>query len=262
MKAPAQKQLNILDAYSPDFPTHQIAFDLFKGEWSSAVPGYETGHIGLFSDQRVDWFAESCGGFEGKKILELGPLEAGHTFMLARSGAASVLSIESNQRAYLKCLIVQQALKFPADFMLGDFQPFLATTSETFDFVLCSGVLYHLTDPIGFLTNIGRVAKSVGIWTHYYDRDVIEGTDYLKPKFAPTSKPLKTAHRTLQLFEQSYLQALDWNGFCGGPKITSYWLTKHDILAHLQDQGFAVKIGDDDTAHPHGPCMLIYAEKS
>lgn len=262
MKAPAQKQLNILDAYSPEFPAHQIAFDLFKGEWSSAVPGYETGHIGLFADQRVSWFAECCGGFEGKKVLELGPLEAGHTFMLSRAGASSVLSIESNQRAYLKCLIVQQALKFNAEFLLGDFQPFLAATAETFDFVLCSGVLYHLTDPVGFLSNLGRVGRSIGIWTHYFDRSVIESTDYLKPKFSLTPKMVQTPHRTLRLYKQSYLQALDWSGFCGGPEITSYWLSKDDIIAHLQDQGFTIRIGGDDPTHSNGPSMLIYAEKS
>ena len=259
----AVKQLNILDAYSSEMPDHQVAFDLFKGEWSSAVPGYATGHIGLFQDSRdhLVWRVLRR-GFAGKSILELGPLEAGHTFMLAQSGAARILSIESNQRAYLKCLIVQQALKFAAEFKLGDFQPYLARADESFDFALCSGVLYHMTDPVAFLTNVSRVSKSIGIWTHYFDEKIIASTGYLTHKFAKTPKLVETGRRTMRLYKQSYKQALDWRGFCGGPEIMSYWLPKEDIVGHLEDQGFTVTIGNDEPAHSNGPSMLLYAQKA
>ena len=181
--------------------------------------------------------------------------------MLAQSGAEYILSIESNQRAYLKCLIVQQALKFKADILLGDFQPYLAATYDRYHFALCSGVLYHMTDPVGFLTNVARVSDSIGIWTHYYDAAIIESRPDLQPKFSARPRNVETSHRTLKLYQQSYLQALDWGGFCGGPKQTSYWLSKEDIIAHLEDQGFSVRIGSDDPLHGNGPCMLIYAQK-
>jgi hypothetical protein len=72
-------------------------------------------------------------------------------------GAAHITSIESNTRAFLKCLIVKNALNFDVDLRLEDFRPFLATCRETYDLVLASGVLYHMTDPVQLLTDMARV---------------------------------------------------------------------------------------------------------
>ena len=252
---------NALDAYSPESPNHQVAFDLFKGGWSSAVPGFKTGAIGLFEDPRVLWFEQQFGGFMGCSALELGPLEGGHTFMLAQAGASRIVAIESNQRAYLKCLIVQQALGFQANFLLGDFQPYLAQSNEQFDFALCSGVLYHLTDPVGFLTNLTRVANSIGIWTHYYDADIISSRPELKRKFDFQPITVKTRNRQIKLYRQSYLKALEWSGFCGGPEITSHWMSKEDIIFYLHDLGFSVNVGFDEPRHQNGPSMALYAKR-
>jgi hypothetical protein len=53
---------------------------LFNGEWASNVPGFGMGELKLFDDPRVKWLGEQMGGFAGKRILELGPLEGGtHT---------------------------------------------------------------------------------------------------------------------------------------------------------------------------------------
>ena len=41
-------------------------------------------------------------GVDGRRVLELGPLEGGHSYMLQRAGAARVLAIEANTRAFLK----------------------------------------------------------------------------------------------------------------------------------------------------------------
>jgi len=43
---------------------------------------------------------------KGKKVLELGPLEGAHTYMLEKAGG-DVLSIEGNHGAYIRCLIVK-----------------------------------------------------------------------------------------------------------------------------------------------------------
>ena len=41
---------------------------------------------------------------------------------MARAGATHITSIESNIRAFMKCLIVKEALGFSADIYLGDFR--------------------------------------------------------------------------------------------------------------------------------------------
>ena len=54
-------------------------------------------------------FLGSNGRLDGVDILELGPLEAGHTYALAQLGA-NITAVEANAEAYLKCLLVKELL--------------------------------------------------------------------------------------------------------------------------------------------------------
>lgn len=88
--------MKIIDNYITSFPCEQNALDIFKNEWASRLPEPFTqlaaGNIPLFEDVRINWCVKSLGGIQGQNILELGPLEAGHTYMLEKKGAASILS--------------------------------------------------------------------------------------------------------------------------------------------------------------------------
>jgi hypothetical protein len=117
---------NVLDGYVQGSPSDQKALDIFKGEWSSQLPGackeLKAGTVPLFEDARMVWAAEQLGGFSGQRVIELGPLEAGHTYMLESLGAESILAVEANKRAFLKCLIVKEILRLNRSrFVLGDF---------------------------------------------------------------------------------------------------------------------------------------------
>jgi hypothetical protein len=249
----------ILDKYVTELPSRELAFKIFEGTWSSIVPGYGLGRSALFEDSRIDFFVNSCGGVKDKKVLELGPLEGGHTYMLARAGAASIKSIESNTTAFLKCLIVQNALQFNADFILGDFRPYLDQCVDKYDLVVASGVLYHMLDPAKLICDMGRVSDAIGIWTHYYDADIVLGREELKRKFDNQAKTARVNGREVISHEYRYLEALQWQGFCGGSAPTSYWLTKESILGVLSDLGFSVAIGEDTKDHPNGPAMTLFA---
>src|SRR4051812_20493353 len=99
------------DACVQGIPTNQNAIDLIDG-WVSQLPpevGVNAGHAVLFHDPRTVWALERLGSVAGQTVLELGPLEGGHTYML-HQGGARVLAIEANKRAYLKCLIVKELL--------------------------------------------------------------------------------------------------------------------------------------------------------
>ena len=61
------------------------------------------------NDERIRWLLEQLGNVEGEKILELGPLEGGHTYMLEHAGA-KVTSVEGNYGAFLRCLTVKNLL--------------------------------------------------------------------------------------------------------------------------------------------------------
>ena len=256
------KGLSILDEYVQTAPTDQNALDIFKGEWSSHLPGcwkdLDAGAISLFDDARIVWAAEQLGGFDGQRILELGPLEAGHTYMLESMGAESILAIEANTRAYLKCLIVKEILGLNRSrFLLGDFISFLRQNETPFDVCLASGVLYHMQNPCELIQLISLTSKKIILWTHYYDQKLIEAKGRVAEKF---SSHLGKNHNGFghTVYKYSYGDALDWSGFCGGGISYSYWMSRDDILACLRFFGFQdLRIGFEDPDHQNGPSFCV-----
>lgn len=101
------------DQYVTGAPKPQNMVDLVPG-WVSRLPSQiavSAGQLQLFSDARIDWAVGELAGVYGKNILELGPLEGGHTTQLLQKGAQSVTAVEANKLAFMRCLIVKELLK-------------------------------------------------------------------------------------------------------------------------------------------------------
>src|SRR3954467_8350863 len=163
----------------PDFqhsfgraPSDQNALDLFAGEWSSQPPSIrpelKAGNTPLFDDPRITWandrFIEMGieGGFAGRDVLELGPLEGGHTYLIDRLGAKSVTAVEANARAYLKCLVAKETFGMPhAHFRLGDCLLHLRDGGQDYDIGVACGILYHLTNPVELLELLARRCQAI-----------------------------------------------------------------------------------------------------
>lgn len=250
-----------LDHYTTDEPSHDLAFKIFEGSWSSDIPGHGFGKSNLFDDGRIKWLERQCDGFAGKTVLELGPLEGGHTHMISKAGASHITSIESNSKAFLKCLLVQSALKFDAQFLYGDFRKLLARRDQQFDLVLASGVLYHMTDPVALLEDLTHAANSLCIWTHYYDPEVAKTNEKMKRHVSNTPTTSTFNGRTIRTYRQSYHENLEDAKFSGGSAHYSEWMTRDDLIGVLEDLGMTVTIGRDDTDHAAGPSILLYATK-
>ena len=258
--------MDILDSYLTSEPSNQNILDLFKNEWTSHLPAEHNltmtpGTSGLFEDPRIEWASSLLGPFKNTNILELGPLEGGHSYMLSSLGA-NVTAIESNTRAFLKCLCIKEILKLSSiQFRLGDFREFLKSTTDRYDIVIASGVLYHMTEPVELIKNVSKVADKVFLWTHYYDADVLNANSFLKTKYSATGTYTYDGIE-YDYATQEYLDALDWSGFCGGSKPTSRWLTKNSILQALTHYGFSrIEISFDEPLHPNGPAFGICAFK-
>lgn len=251
-------------------PSDQNALDLFAGEWSSRPPSdrpdLKAGDTPLFDDPRITWahdrFIEMglAGGFAGRSVLELGPLEGGHAYRLDRLGAASITAIEANARAYLKCLIVKETLGMPrARFLLGDCISYLRTSDQRFDFGIACGILYHMTNPVELLDLLARRCEALFLWTVYFDPEFIARNPVPGAKFSD-SVQREYAGLKYAVHRFNYGPSLDWKGFCGGGEIFSYWMEKSDILAALESFGFTdLRL----ELHPnvHGSALMVAARK-
>lgn len=253
--------------YSREYPSHQAAADLFVGEWTSRLPlpGVDTGASELYSDGRPRWLAERCGGLDGRSVLELGPLEGAHTFQLEGLGAR-VVAIESNQRAFQRCLVARNALQMRATFLLGDFTRYLATTTDRHDLVFASGVLYHMPDPAALLRDAARVANEVFLWTHYFDAAAIGKLPRIARSFTGREATVVAEGGARVVYHERAYRA-GWlthllPGFCGGMHVRTNWMTVGDIEKCLVSLGFDVRDMDADADHPHGPCVSLYARRA
>lgn len=259
--------LSVLDLYRLDPPSPANAVDIFAGDWSSVFPddiGIDTGGFApLFTDGRIDWMVEAVGGVDGQRILELGPLEGGHTWALeVEHGAAEIVAIEANQRAFLRCLVAKEILRTTRSrFLLGDFNRYMAETDERFDLVVACGVLYHMEEPARHIGLLCSMADTVFVWTHYYDRERIESDPNLARKFSASTEVevdgvVHTVHR------QDYLDALGWGGFCGAGRPSANWLELADIRAVFDHHGFDItETAFEHPDHPHGPALAFLARR-
>jgi hypothetical protein len=265
LSQPNPKTIDILDQIVKTFPIDQNALDIFHGEWLSMMPtirpDLSAGAIPLFEDGKVHWGLAQFGGVQGQRVLELGPLEGGHSYILQTLGAESVLSIESNTRAFLKCLIVKNLFHLDrVRFLCGDFISYLRTATESFDLVVASGVLYHMVNPVELLELVSRAAPRLLLWTHYYDESIVTGLPNV-------SRRMNDHHRTTfagfdhTLHRYEYLDALNV-AFAGGTTDYSCWMERGEILACLQHFGFTdIRIAAEQLDHPHGPCFALTAQR-
>lgn len=245
-------------------PHHQNAIDALPG-WSSSFPkrGLKAGTIPLFQDGRVLSALEAYGSIEGAEILEVGPLEAMHTFILNGRRPANIDAIEANQSCFLRCLVTKEILKLDkASFYLGDIQGWLEETDKTYDFALASGVLYHMPDPGEFLRLLSKRAKAIFLWTHFFDDDVMPASDVRRRPFSGRVELRSVAGFDLHYHERSYQNADQNASFCGGMKDRHFWLEKNEILSLLKGLGYStIQVQAIDNDHPGGPCFSVFARQ-
>lgn len=262
--SPTVLQITEHNAYEANAPSAQNAVDLFKGLWASTFPtecNLSAGSIPLFDDPRVHWLIGKMGSVSGLDLLELGPLEAGHTSMLLKAGARSVLAIEANKAAYLRCLVAKENVGLAnASFLLGNFVPFLEQDPRRWPLIVASGVLYHMADPLHVLELLARKADILFLWTHYIDNAVMPADD---PRRTPLGKEETHSWKgtSITLYPRPYgVNRLPH--FCGGitdPK----WMEKKSLFSALRTLGYtSIETAFEDTANQFGPSTCIFARKA
>lgn len=224
--------------------------------------GLRSGVFDLFHDPRVA-LAHSVLDFSGKSVLELGPLEGGHTFGIHSLGASTIIAVEANSRAFLKCLTVKELFGLQrVNFLYGDIVKYLEKSDANFDIIFASGVLYHMTEPLKLLSLIKQHTNKCYIWTNFYDHDVMAPaySDQFGTRFGH-SVPIEYAGFRCEAYPHYYGEALDLKDYCGGSAPSSLWLRKNDIVSFLGHIGFnKVDVHNVDTTYATAPRFSIIAQ--
>src|SRR6185312_11512722 len=206
----------------------QAAVDIFKDAWSSVLPehlGLAAGNARLFDDPRIHWLLQQLGGIDGWRVLELGPLEGGHSYMLQAAGAGKVVAVEACALSYLKCLLVRDLCQLQrVDFRYGDFMTLLANEPTRYDLIVASGVLYHQRDPLACIARMARRSDRVFLWTHYYAEDA--RSDSIRSNMFQRVAQTAGADFNCELFRLRYADYLPDTKYRGGVDDHVHWLRR------------------------------------
>lgn len=265
-KCEKRKPGESLDEYVVKLPAPHNAIEILPG-WNQVFPENFHGQSnpgGLFDDSRIDWGIALFGSLEGKRVLELGPLEGAHSYMLENAGAASILAIEANKLSYLRSLIVKELMNLKrVRFLLGDFQTWLENTDEKYDFIVASGVLYHMQDPLRLLELIASHTDTFYIWTHYVSHAAMPPEDPRWTAFLSEARTVDFHGVPVRLYRRSYHGAWRNQKFCGGTHDIHHWIEREDMLAAIRALGFDdLQVNHDNHGGPNGPSFSVFARRS
>jgi hypothetical protein len=260
----AKSGAGAFEPYVSSAPSLQNAVDTVAG-WNTSFPPHlelKAGALATYNDPRILWAIQNFGPLDGRRVLELGPLEGGHTSMLEAAGA-QVDAIEANQRAFLRCLITKEILGLTrSKFWLGDFMKALETSEQNYDFIVACGVLYHLTNPLDLVELVAKRTGAVYFWTHVVTEESMPRSDPRRFVIASDVEAHQFHGLNVRAYRRTYANAQDNVTFCGGLNDEHRWLHRDDLLEALKAVGFTdIRTAHDEPAHPYGPALSIFARK-
>ena len=246
------------DQFTSEIPSDRNAVEIFAGEWSSKIPGFESGPSDLFDDSRIKWINEVF-QIAGKTVLELGPLEGAHSYMMDAYGAKSVVAIEGNKRAFFRCLIVKNIFDLKqVKFKFGDFRKYVEQATDRYDIIVACGVLYHMADPLTLLLNLVKMSNRIFVWTHVYDEAIIRARPD-RHLFSPLETHRHGGH-SYKVSKKLYASAaIEWSGFSGGADTYATWLSRQSLEAFFWNAGFETSVNFEHLTHPNGPAIALCA---
>ena len=258
----------ILDQYVREAPAPQHALDIFKGDWWSSLPGelsrLQAGQLPLFDDSRIHWAIEALGGVSGKRVLELGPLEGGHTYLLERAGAQSDPRHRGEQ---------ESLPQVPDREGASSGSSARASCSEISRSSTCAqgvsasmpqssrarSITFASPSSSSRTSRALPITYSSGLSTYVKER--LDAIPHMAHRFGESHEAEFGGFRHTR-HPYYYRDFLDTSRFAGGTEEFSHWLSRADLLGALRHAGLAeIVVGEEDLEHPNGPCISPAARR-
>jgi len=197
------------------------------------------GEISFENDIRISQFYDNFP--EAHSILDLGSLEGGQTFQLAKHPDVYILGIEGRKANIERAKFVQRILGIKnVDFVMADLGTTDLTKFGQFNAVFCCGILYHLPEPWKLIEQIKSITNQLFIWTHYALVD--------------------KADQTINGFRGYYYKEHGTKDPLSGLSQRSFWPTLQSLYDILMQSNFKLlKSVENNPDHPHGPCITLIA---
>ena len=255
------EKIELLDRKDDEPPTPAPTRGAMLRAMSGWVTRYDAdgisndGTLALYEDGLLAEHLALVGGAPGKRVLELGPMEAAHTRILCEAGAKEVVGVEGFRKCFLKCLVAKEAFDLKqANFFYGDFCRFAeAYDGPPFDVVLARGVLYHQTNPAALIRNLGRISDTVFVWSQVADETHPGGPETTVVTNGRSYRGKFNDYGGVRNLLASY---------CGGVHEVAVWLYADELRRAFRDAGFLHLVEQPIPATVNGPCVQFVASKT
>jgi len=196
-------------------------------------------------DRRIELFDERF-GLRGNHVLEVGCFEGIHTIALC-DRADRVTAVDGRIENVVKTIVRCSMFGRHPTVLTCDLErPEAAAGWLQADLCHHVGVLYHLSDPV-------RHLRQLGTWT---GRGLMLDTHYSEPEGADDSYDVDGERFRFKRFGERRADPFS------GMESHAKWLTLEDITGVLRSAGFdAVEIVERRQER-NGPRVLLFAEKS
>ena len=196
------------------------------------------------------------------RVLDLGPLEGGFSYMAHQAGAARVVGVEANRMAFLKCLVTKELFDLHrCSFLCGDVNEYLQGETDPFDVCIASGILYHMTDPMRLLDLISQRASRLFLWTHVYSDEALQNRQLAGRLGSEAKKTYDGCD--YRVYPHTYALDRQLPTFSGGVRSHSNWMHRDDLFGALDHFGWKVlEVAFDEPLSPNGPALALVAERA
>jgi hypothetical protein len=259
------KSMRRKDKFVTSRPSAQTALESVPDTWVSRFPppfqDLHAGEAALFEDPRMQWALEQLGGVDGMRVVELGPLEGGHSYMVQQAGARHLIGVEANKDAFLKCLVTKEVLQLDrCSFLCGDVLEYLsAYEGDAFDVCVANGILYHMVEPVRLIDLISRSARRLVMWTHVVDERARDNKQ-LAARLSYEPQQVNYEGFPHEVYRYKYALGRSLPGYVAGTRPYTNWLKRDDLMRALEHFGWSqIAVGFDEPHHQNGASLMIVA---